>query len=109
MGMRYVEHDKAFINKLKVNVKRRIEEAGDEVKEKAKAYAPVASGALRNSIHTVTPSNDQDVNKKSILVGSNLDYAYLVEFGTRYKPARSFLRRALDSSKAAIQDIFKDT
>lgn len=60
----------------------------EEIKVEAKSLAPVDTGRLQRSIKVV--KEDEGVYK----VGSQLDYAIFVEFGTRFQSAQSFLRKA---------------
>jgi HK97 gp10 family phage protein len=63
-----------------------------KIEGKAKEYCPVDTGRLRSSItHEVTGQDRTIVGT----VGTNVEYAGFVEFGTRYMHAQSYLRRAL--------------
>ncbi len=65
-----------------------IRAAANDVVTEAKRLAPVKTGALRDSIHTV---EEQD----GIYVGSELHYAKFQELGTRFISSRPFLRPAV--------------
>ncbi|WP_019008981.1 HK97-gp10 family putative phage morphogenesis protein [Deinococcus aquatilis] len=52
--------------------------------------APVDTGRLRQSI------NVQKIGKGHYRVGTNVNYAPFVEFGTRYMRAQPFMRPAIE-------------
>lgn len=56
----------------------------------AKKACPVDTGRLRNSI-----SHIADVPAGEVYVGTNVEYAAYVEFGTRHQKAQPYLREAL--------------
>lgn len=66
---------------------------GQECEAEAKALAPVDTGALRRSITTAGSAN-------KVYVGSELDYAAVIEYGTSARPARPYLRPALIKVRA---------
>lgn len=73
------------------------------VEAKAKVKAPVDTGALKNSIQTVTPSRQSQGGDEIIPnperlhahVGSSMEYAIYQELGTRNMQAQPFLIPAL--------------
>ncbi|MEM4281502.1 MAG: HK97 gp10 family phage protein [Candidatus Caldarchaeum sp.] len=64
-------------------------ETAAKTAEKARVYAPVRTGRLRESI------THRRVGKTAYLVEAAAPYAGYVEFGTSRFPPRSFMRRAL--------------
>lgn len=71
-------------NELKKIVLRTVSEAKDK--------APVDTGRLRSSI---TFEEEQDQNGfLKLVIGSNVDYAPFVEFGTERQAAQPYLRPA---------------
>lgn len=64
-----------------------------KIERLAKQYCPVDTGRLRASI---TTSLDHDGTGWTGLVGSNVEYAKYVEYGTSRMAAQSFLRRAIN-------------
>lgn len=66
--------------------------AAFEIQAKAQALAPVKTGTLRRSIHTVMAANGQ-----SATVGPSVEYAKFQEFGTRHHAARPFMRPAAEA------------
>ena len=75
-------------------------EAGARIVETwAKVYAPVDTGALRNSIAV-----DDPVMPELASVSASVEYAEHVEMGTGRTPAQPFLRPALDQHEAEITE-----
>lgn len=71
----------------------------------AKGYCPVDTGRLRNSIsHTA----DDD----SAYIGTNVEYAPYVEFGTRRMHPKHYLQQAvqnhIDEYRQTAENIFKE-
>lgn len=71
-----------------------VEKKGEAVKKDAKDLAPVATGALRDSIEL-----DVDKADLTVRIGSNLDYALAQELGTARIAAHPYLRPALEKAK----------
>lgn len=74
------------------------------IQNDAVANAPYLTGTLRRSIH----SEVIERGKTSVvgMVGTDVEYAPFVEFGTSRMGARPFLRNAYDGNKnAAIKEI----
>lgn len=70
---------------------RVVTKAGYDVEAQAKGLAPVLTGTLRRSIHTVL----EEGGLKAI-IGPSVEYGKYVEFGTRHMPARPYLRPAFE-------------
>ena len=67
-------------------------EIGRQIVVRARAYAPVRTGALRASIY-------QTVTRDLVLrVGAYVYYAIFQEYGTRYIAPRYFLTRAIQEN-----------
>jgi HK97 gp10 family phage protein len=60
-----------------------------DVQARAQAVVPVRTGTLRRSLHSVF-----EAGGLRGIVGTNLQYAPMVEFGTRHMSARPYLRPA---------------
>lgn len=65
---------------------------GYQTERLAKHYCPVDTGRLRASIATTLILVEGHLE---CWVGTDVEYAPYVEFGTRFMAARSYLRRAL--------------
>lgn len=66
------------------------------VETAAKRHAPVDTGRLRSSI---THAVERDSRGLVGLVGTNVEYAPHVEFGTLRQPAQPYLRPALGAAR----------
>lgn len=83
-----------------------VKKAALEIEAAAKARAPVRTGTLRRSIHTVLSDGD-----RTATVGPSVSYGIFPEFGTRHMAARPYMRpaaalvypRFIDRLKAAIR------
>lgn len=67
-----------------------------QVEGAAKRLCPVDTGNLRSSI---TWEMARDADGLVAMVGSNVEYAAAVEFGSRHAPAQPFLRPALEAGR----------
>lgn len=67
----------------------------NKVTNQAKRLCPVDTGRLRSSITMVLESDSDGLYA---VVGTNVDYAEFVEFGTSTQRAQPFLRPALGSA-----------
>ncbi len=112
-------------------VRRAIDEAietaltavGMHVENQVIELVPVDTGRLKGSItHATTKSKskvrppakaddgiDHDGSKDTVLVGTNVEYAAYVEYGTKYSAAQPYLRRGLELTKGDIPEIFAKT
>jgi HK97 gp10 family phage protein len=73
------------------------EKAGaEDVLTGAQARVPVDTGNLRDSLTTASDPEG------GTLVGTEVDYAVFVEYGTSDTPAQPFLRPALDAEQADV-------
>lgn len=85
--------------------KRSLEVIGLTAEGYAKKACPVDTGRLRNSI---THETDED----AAYIGTNVEYAPPVEFGTIHQSAQPFLRPAAtehtSTYKRIIQDAFSE-
>jgi len=93
------EDSKIFKGTLSVDVKNKtqmaLEVAAIIVEGQAKMLSPVDTGRLRASI-------THRINGGVAEVGTNVEYAAHVEYGTRYMPAQSYLRTAVDLTKQNV-------
>lgn len=64
------------------------------VEAEAKASAPVKTGNLRRSIHTVP------IDATHAQVGTDVEYAPFVEYGTRHAHAQPYLTPAVEHARA---------
>ncbi len=78
---------------------------GMVIEREARRNAPYLTGNLRSSIHTVVRSERKDVRA---YIGTNVEYAPYLEYGTSKMSARPFLRPALDSkAREALSQVVR--
>lgn len=73
--------------------------AAGVVEGDAKLLAPVKSGRLRDSITA-------RVDGEQAIIGTNVEYAPYMEYGTKFTKARSYLRPSLDRNKEKLLGLF---
>ncbi len=78
-----------------------VSEVGSLIKTNARHYVPVDTGDLKASIDLVIESSTEAI------VGSALDYAPHVEFGTLNQSAQPYLYPAKNDAEAAADRIMK--
>jgi HK97 gp10 family phage protein len=75
--------------------KKWLKKAALVVKDEAVNRAPVDTGRLAGSLN-------ERVNDDYAEVGTNVEYAPYVEYGTKYMIAQPYLRPALDTNKKSL-------
>lgn len=86
------------LKQLGLRTEQSVLRLGIDVQNRARELAPVDTGRLRGSI-THVPGRDG--RGYYVDVGSNVEYAPFVEFGTSKQPAQPWLRPALAEAVAA--------
>jgi HK97 gp10 family phage protein len=94
-------HPEQFIKELNLTLGNKLDESASVIVDNAKSEAPVASGALKESIRKAV-----DKDALNAEVGSDLNYALNIELGTKNIPPNPYLRRGLSKSISAIKAIF---
>ena len=79
-----------------------LERIGLKCEGYAKGLCPVDTGRLRNSITHVI-SNNED----AVYVGTNVEYARAVEFGTSRQKAQPYLRPAANNHVSEYRNILR--
>jgi len=100
---------KSNIDLLNAEVAKKIpialEKCGLVAEGYAKRLSPVDTGRLRNSI---THTTDDD----TVYIGTNVEYAPYVEYGTRYTRAQPFIEPAvvdhIDEYESIIENTLKE-
>lgn len=83
------DNREAIANAIDLALATALEEVGLVAEGYAKRACPVDTGRLRNSItHIVRPEED------SVYIGTNVEYAPCVEYGTVHQEEQPFLRPA---------------
>ena len=82
-----------------------------QVKDRAQALVPVDSGLLRNSIHQKSRTK-RGISRAFVATGTRDQlgipsdakgyYPAVIEYGTRTRAPKSYLRRALQEKKSAV-------
>jgi HK97 gp10 family phage protein len=95
--------DKEIIQKIKEleksadkELRKVVEKSSVHVERQAKRICPVDTGRLRSSITHEVKSQD---NKHQGRIGTNVEYAPAVEFGTGKQKAQPYLFPALKTSR----------
>jgi HK97 gp10 family phage protein len=83
-------------------VKVALEAVGLQAENYAKRLCPVDTGNLRNSI-----THDTDVGELCAYVGTNVEYAAYVEYGTQKTKAQPYIKPAVNNHQAEYRDIFQ--
>jgi len=104
VGQKYVSYrtqrERELVNKLDSNMAK----ATAIVERQAKEDCPVDTGRLRSSI---TGKQEREGDKIIGIVGTNVEYAPHVEYGTAKTPAQPFLFPALEKKKNEIMELLK--
>jgi HK97 gp10 family phage protein len=94
----------ALIATLVPRARRASEQVARRVEARAKANAPVKTGHLRRSIHAARASADPN----AWTVGTDVEYASFVEFGTRRMSPRPYLIPAVEAERARFSDVLSE-
>lgn len=84
---------------IKEEVHKVIKQAGASIEREAKSLAPVDTGRLRGSI---TSKNNSSGQYMSVEIGTDVEYAEHVEFGTYKTKAQPFLFPAYNAQEQRI-------
>ncbi len=103
-----VDEFRGFNSRLQTAIVDSLGKATDEIVTIAQSYAPVRTGALRDSIHS------EPTGPMSYGLTADVDYAVFVEYGTVRMLAQPFMRPAviegnqllLEAAYEAIQEAF---
>jgi HK97 gp10 family phage protein len=71
------------------------------VQNDAKRRAPYRTGTLRRSIHMETIEKKRD--RVEVLVGTDVEYAWRIEYGVYNQQPQPYLRPARDENKDEVQ------
>lgn len=94
------DNREAIANAIDLALVTAMEEVGLVAEGYAKRACPVDTGRLRNSItHIVRPDED------SVYIGTNVEYAPCVEYGTVYQDPQPFLRPAAEEHGSTYRAI----
>ena len=103
MSVEVHDNSKEVSDNIKAALLRGLETCGLVAEGYAKKLAPVDTGNLRNSItHTV------DEKEPAAYIGSNVEYASYVCFGTIHMKAQPFLKPAVNDHKDEYRKIIEN-
>lgn len=92
---------KKRVSEIKNACNAAIEAAAENIREEAKSFAPVKTGKLRESIKTEKKDN-------YISVGSDVPYAFFVEYGTSRAVPAPFFQPATVMGAETLRENLKD-
>jgi len=106
--------------KIKAEVERQrdiaLVEAAIAVQGNCIVRCPVDTGRLLGSIGYITGSGARGGGEETVqgepksgeaVIGTNVEYAAHVEYGTKFQHAQPYMRTGFDASKKSVDDIFK--
>lgn len=91
-------------------------EAAIAVQGECVVRCPIETGRLKGSIGYITGSGARGGGEETVqgnpasgeaVIGTNVEYAAHVEYGTKFQPAQSYMRTGFDASRKSVDDIFK--
>ncbi len=85
----------AFDKKKTQQLKNLVQETAINIEREAKELVPVDSGRLRSDIQI----GDEAIDGLEVKVGTNVEYAPHVEFGTKNMPAQPYLNPAAEGER----------
>ena len=77
---------------VKTALNSEVAKAAHEIEAQAKVNAPVRTGTLRRSIHTVIEQGGQRA-----VIGPSVEYGFYVEYGSRGRAPQPFMRPAAEA------------
>lgn len=97
---------KSNIQQLMFDIRSRtidgLSKGANILKTEIKRDAPVVTGALRDSFEV----NETEITDLKVEVGSDLDYAPIVEYGSKDRKANPFARQAFAAAVQKITNAF---
>lgn len=92
-----LDRAKLLVPRIRAGVQETVATTALLIETDAKVFAPVDTGRLRSSIHA-----DIAPNGLSAVVATNVSYAPIQEFGSRYQKAQPFLFPAYEKNRQAF-------
>ena len=108
MNAVFKSRSKEFEKLLETETDKAVAESVEVMAGRIKALTPVRTGRLRSSI---TPSSrllDGRCPSGEGQVGTNVEYAPYVEYGTRHQKPQAYMRRGAEASLETVRRIFSD-
>lgn len=101
MTFRFNSNRRQIENRLRQAQNRALEAAGIFVEGETINRAPVYTGRLRDSY-------THEVNANEVIIGTNVEYAPHVEFGTSRQEAQPHLRPSITENQDRIQQLIRE-
>lgn len=89
----------AILDELRRKIPIALEAVGGEAEGDVKLRTPVDTGRLRNSITHQLEGDD------AVVIGTNVEYAAYVEYGTRNTKAQPYLKPGIEDNLDKYQEI----
>lgn len=96
----FESHLGEFQDALESQIEQALSSIGLTAETYAKAACPVDTGRLRNSI-----AHEVETGGKSVVIGTNVEYAAYVELGTSRMGARPYLKPAAENHSGEYRQI----
>jgi HK97 gp10 family phage protein len=100
----YIASLKRELDRLELDTEEKLWRLGLMVQNNARRLCPVDTGRLRSSI---TATRGRDGRGPYVAIGTNVQYAPFVEFGTRHQRAQPYLRPALGMAVSQAGRVLK--
>jgi len=101
MSVIFISHKQKVLSAVDQAITRGLEICGGKAESYAKKLCPVKTGRLRNSIAHA------QVDERTEVIGSNVEYAPYVELGTHKRKPKPFLRPAAENHSTEYKAIIQ--
>jgi HK97 gp10 family phage protein len=99
---RIVDHSQEIINATDEAIYNALYIIGAKAADYAAGLAPVDTGRLKNSL-----THEVAMDEKAVYVGTNVEYAPYVEFGTYKQRPQPYLKPAIQNHMDEYKNILK--
>lgn len=107
MKAKFIDKSPEFESKADEEIEKALAESALVLRGKAQIRCPVKTGRLRDSIDASSSILTKGYPKGQAEVGTNVEYAAYVEYGTKYMKAQPYMRPGAEASRETIRGIFK--
>lgn len=101
MSVKYTSYHKEVIAKIEQAIPRALEVVGGTAERHIKDITPVDTGRLWNSIA------HEPIGNNAVGIGTDVEYAPYVEFGTYKMSAQPYLRPGIENYATEYMEIIK--
>lgn len=102
-----IDRSVEFEAKTNLEIRKALSESALIMQGNAQVRCPVDTGRLRDSIASSSSILTKGHPIMQAEIGTNVEYAPYVEYGTKRMKAQPFMRTGAEASKDAIVDLFK--